>query len=97
VILFVASIRWTGERAPAGAKRWTAVKTTTFNRVMLVDVDAQDVREARAIAAEVVETVRDDYDEVLVYVRAPRSGKAPPARRVQWTPKGGYSEMILTP
>ncbi len=74
---------------------WTVKRAYSAHHTMVVDVEAEHPSEALAIAREVVEPLRNRYDEVLVYTRAPDAPDA--ARRVQWTPRGGYVELILVP
>ncbi len=50
----------------------------------------------RAIATEIVAPVLDrGFDEVLVYVWKMRGERTFADRRVQWTPRGGYSELVM--
>jgi hypothetical protein len=75
---------------------WIVTKVTSAHHVLVVNVDADRVGNAQAIATEIVAPVRDrGFDEVLVYVWKMRSHKAYADRRVQWTPKGGYSELVI--
>ena len=60
-----------------------------------MDVVARQVSDAVPIAAAIVEPVRYQYDEVLVYVRGPGERGQPAVRRVQWTPAAGYAELII--
>jgi hypothetical protein len=62
---------------------------------LVVEADVIDLSEAMASARAIVEPIRNQYTEVLVYVR--RSG-APgrfASRRVQWTPSSGFIEIPL--
>ena len=62
---------------------------------MVVEVEARRLEDARAIAEQIVEPVRiRGYEEVLVYVHGPDGGIDAPMRRVQWTRKGGFVEMV---
>ena len=75
---------------------WRVTRATSAHRVMLVDVEAQRVAEARAIAVQIVEPVRTHgYDEILIYVRKPGALLTDPDRRIQWTPGGGFVEMLM--
>jgi hypothetical protein len=62
---------------------------------MVVEVEADQPSQALAIARQVVEPLQSRYDEVLIYTREPEAPM--PARRVQWTPRTGYIEMVITP
>lgn len=71
---------------------WTVTKATSAHHMMVVDIDAERLDEARGIAIQIVEPVRTHgYDEILIYVRQPGM-REPAVRRIQWTPRGGYVE-----
>jgi hypothetical protein len=75
---------------------WVVTKVTSAHHMLVVNVDADRLDDARAIAAEIVAPVRDrKFEEVLVYVRQTHSRKGFADRRIQWTPKGGYSELVI--
>jgi hypothetical protein len=75
---------------------WAVRKVTSAHHVLVVNVDADRVGNAQKIATEIVAPVRDrGFDEVLVYVWAMHRQKPYADRRVQWTPKGGYMELVI--
>jgi hypothetical protein len=75
---------------------WVVRKVTSAHHALVVNVDADRVGDARAIAMEIVAPVRDrGFDEVLVYVWSTHGQKTYADRRVQWTPRGGYSELVM--
>jgi hypothetical protein len=75
---------------------WVVTKVTSAHNMLVVNVDADRLTDAQAIAAEIVAPVRSrKFDEILVYVRQTRSRKGYADRRVQWTPKGGYTELVI--
>jgi hypothetical protein len=75
---------------------WAVRKVTSAHHVLVVNVDADHVGNAQKIASEIVTPVRDrGFDEVLVYVWGMHRHKSYADRRVQWTPKGGYSELVI--
>jgi hypothetical protein len=77
-------------------RRWTVTHAVSFNRVMVVDVATHQPAQARTIAPMIVGPVRPlKYDEILIYFRATSDRRAPAERRVQWTPGGGYTEMVI--
>jgi len=81
-------------RDAAGTPRigWAVTRATSAQNMMVVDVDAEQLNDARAIATQIVEPVRSrGYDEILIYVRQPGS-RIPVVRRIQWTPRGGFVE-----
>jgi hypothetical protein len=74
---------------------WTVTKAYSAHHMMVVEVETDMPYTARQIATQVVEPLKERYDEVLIYVRKP---DAPPddlpARRVQWTRRAGYVEIV---
>jgi hypothetical protein len=81
-------------RNRAGTSRigWAVTRATSAERILVIDVEAEQLDQARAIAIQIVEPVRArGYYEVLVYVRQPGS-RIPVVRRIQWTPQDGYVE-----
>src|SRR5262245_7218966 len=75
---------------------WVVTKVTSAHHVLVVNVDADHVGNAQKIASDIVTPVRDrGFDEVLVYVWNMHHHKAYADRRVQWTPRGGYSELVM--
>jgi hypothetical protein len=81
-----------GGRMPA----WTVTSATSAHHVMVVEVETERLDEARSIAIQIVEPLRDRYEEVLLYVRRPGTSQELAARRIQWTPRGGYVETIYS-
>ena len=76
---------------------WRVTRATAAHATLVVDVEAQRVSEARAIALQIVEPVRTHgYDEILIYVHPAARAVNDTARRVQWTPRGGFVELILS-
>jgi hypothetical protein len=74
--------------------QWSVRSTTSAMRGMVVTVEAFDVAHARQIAASIVEPRRAQFDEILVYVHRVGGSRDLAARRVEWTPRGGYVEII---
>src|SRR5262245_57799436 len=75
---------------------WAVRKVESAHHVLVVNVDADHVGNAQKIATEIVIPVLDrGYDEVLVYVWGTHKHKRYADRRVQWTPKGGYTELVM--
>ena len=63
--------------------------------MMIVEVEADRLSDDLKIAAQIVEPLKERYDEALIYFRLPgqrRDHLAP--RRVQWTARGGYVESV---
>lgn len=82
---------------PTGDTRtWAVVRANAAHNVLVVDLDAVTVADAMLIAEQVVNPVLDrGYDEALIYVWEAGTDKPYADRRVQWTPGGGYKEMVL--
>ena len=75
---------------------WVVTKVTSAHHMLVVNVDAERVGNAQAIATEIVTpVVNRGFDEVLVYVWRTHRHKPYADRRIQWTPKGGYTEMVM--
>ena len=82
-----------GDRYPG----WTVTSAYSAHYAMVIEVETEQPGTALAIAAQVVEPVKDRYEEILLYVRTPRSLPDDlPARRVRWTRRGGYEETIYS-
>ena len=77
-------------------EEWVVTKVTSAHHVLLVNVDAERVGNAQTIAAEIVAPVKNrGFDEILVYVWRTHKHKPFADRRVQWTPKDGYTELVM--
>jgi hypothetical protein len=80
------------ERSTEPRVGWAVTKALSAQHMMVVEVDAERLEDARGIAIQIVDPVRTrGYDEILVYVRQP-GRRTPTVRRVQWTPRGGFVE-----
>lgn len=83
----------------AGAKYpgWTVTRAYAAHHMMVVEVQSDLRANASGVAAQIVEPLRDHYDEVLIYVREPgQRGHDFPARRIQWTRRNGYIESVYS-
>jgi hypothetical protein len=82
-------------RAGARYPGWTVTSAYSAHHAMVVEVETEFPETARQIAAQVVEPLKNRYDEVLIYIRTPTTPPdALPDRRIQWTPRGGYVEIV---
>ena len=80
---------------PVEGETWVVTKVTSAHHVLVVNVDADRVGNAQEIATELVAPMRErGYEEVLVYVWGLHH-KPYADRRVQWTPKSGYTELVM--
>ena len=77
--------------APHG--RWRRLNHQSHLEALVVEIEAQDVRDAVTIAQRVVaDPMAAEFSEILVYVAQPRQGESK-IRRVQWT-RGGQFETL---
>ena len=91
-----ALARSINETQPMAGRRWqwTATSATAAMREMVVHVEAFDVSHAHQIAAAIVEPRRSQFDDILVYVHHVGGSASLAARRVEWTPRRGYEEIV---
>jgi hypothetical protein len=91
-----ALARSINDAQPTAGRRWqwTATSATSAMGALVVQVEALDVAHARQIAAAIVEPRRARFDDILVYVHRVGGGRDMAARRVEWTPRGGYVEIV---
>ncbi len=74
---------------------WTVTRSYSAHHMMVVVVETDRPATGPHIARQLVEPLKDYYDEVLIYVRTPgRPADELAARRIQWTKRNGYVEMI---
>ena len=88
LLLFVAGMS-TSASAPA-RPAWTITNTTTAQHLMAVYVEARPDADLYSMRRAIVRE-HAGYDEILIYVRT----GGPTLRRIQWTPQGGYSELLI--
>ena len=72
---------------------WHIRNMATAHGAFVIEVEAEDPTQTETIARALVEPIRNDYDEILVYVNTLGDESDLPARRMQWTPGGGYVEI----
>jgi hypothetical protein len=91
-----ALARSINDAQPMAGRRWqwTATAATSALREMVVHVEAFDVSQAHQIASAIVEPRRAQFDDILVYVHRVGGGNTLAARRVEWTPRAGYEEIV---
>jgi len=93
-----ALARSINDSQPMAGRRWqwTATSATSAMRELVVHVEAFDVSRSRQIAAVIVEPRRAQFDDILVYVHRVGRSASLAARRVEWTPRGGYEEIVYS-
>ncbi|MDA1091746.1 MAG: hypothetical protein O3A25_00540 [Acidobacteria bacterium] len=72
---------------------WHIRNMATAHGAFVIEVEADDPSQAATIARALVEPIKDDYDEILVYVNQRGGDSDLPERRLQWTPRDGYVEI----
>jgi len=81
---------------PREGVSWVVTRATSAHHVLVVEVRADRLEDSRAVATQIVETIAGrGYDEVLVYVWLTGTHAQFADRRVQWTLRGGYSELVI--
>ena len=68
---------------------WRTRSRVWVHGVLVVNVDAVNVRDAEEIARRFVDERGAEFREIAVYVREDRAPETAPTRRVTWTPTGG--------
>ena len=77
--------------APNG--RWRTLSHESHFAVLVVNVQAADIRDAEAIAGRFVRSEQQTFSEILVYVQEEVRRDGSSIRRVRWTPDGGYEAL----
>jgi len=73
---------------------WYVRNMATAHGAFVIEVEAEDPSQTNAIARALMEPIQEDYAEILVYVNRIGDNSDLPARRMQWTPRDGYVELI---
>jgi hypothetical protein len=81
--------------APHG--RWRTLSHESHYAVLVVHVEAADVRDAAGIATQFVDTERGAYSEILLYVRREAGTDGDVTRRVRWTSEAGFESLDFSP
>lgn len=76
--------------APHG--HWRTLSTESHFDVLVVRVEAYDLRDAGDIARRFVAGQRDTFSEILTYVQPERRSRST-IRRVRWTRNGGFESF----
>lgn len=75
-------------RPTMGGVGWHVVETRSVLGVLIATVETDRIHEAPGITHHIINLVKDDHIEALVYFHRPHEHRA--RTRVQWTPSGGY-------
>ena len=74
---------------------WRLVEQFSAHYALILEVEAENLSDAKSIAQQLAEPVHDSYNEILVYFFPPDGQGGLPDRRVQWTKSTGYVEVNL--
>ena len=77
--------------APNG--RWRTLSHESHYAVLVVSVEAADVRDAELIAQRFVTSERRTFSEILLYVQRELRGAGDIVRRIRWTLEGGFEAL----
>jgi hypothetical protein len=81
---------------PAKHAQWRTLSHESHYDVLVVTVEAFDLRDAGEIASRFVANQRDTFSEIMIYAHPPpRSGTAR-IRRVRWTKEQGSETFDFT-
>ena len=72
---------------------WYVRNMATAHGAFVIEVEAEDPEQTETISRALIEPIKDDYAEILVYINRMGDESDLPARRVQWTPRDGYVEL----
>ena len=78
---------------PARHAQWRTLSHESHYDVLVVTVEAFDLRDAGEIASRFVADQRDTFSEIMIYARPPLRSGTTRIRRVRWTREQG-SEMF---
>lgn len=77
--------------APNG--RWRTLSHESHYAVLVVEVEAADIRDAEVIARRFVAAERRAFSEILVYVQREQRADRQTVRRVRWTAETGFQSL----
>ena len=80
--------------APHG--RWRTVSHESHYAMLVVSVEAADVRDADMIAQRFVTSERQTFSEILLYVQRELRSAGNIVRRIRWTLDGGFEALDFT-
>ena len=81
-------------RTPHG--RWRTLSHDSHFDVLVVQVEATDLRDAVDVARAFAANQRETFSEILVYVHEPGHSDRVRTRRVRWTKAGGFEIFDFT-
>ena len=76
--------------------QWRTTMQESHFDVLVVQVEAFDLRDAEEIAQRFVAGTGTTYSEILIYVQSDSHARAGRIRRVRWTPESGTETIDFT-
>ena len=73
--------------------RWRTLSHESHYAVLVVSVEAADVRDADMIAQRFVTSERQTFSEILLYVQRELRSDGSIVRRIRWTIEGGFEAL----
>lgn len=73
--------------------RWRTLSHESHYAVLVVEVEAADIRDADGIARQFVDAERGTFSEILLYVQREAPGAGDGIRRVRWTSDLGFESL----
>ena len=73
---------------------WYIRNMATAHGAFVIEIEAENPTETETIARTLIEPIKHDYDEILVYVNQVGDDSDLPTRRMQWTTRDGYLELV---
>jgi len=77
--------------APHG--RWRTLSHESHFAVLVTQIEAADVRDARHIAERFVDGERETFSEILIYVQGELESDGRMVRRIRWTSEHGFEAL----
>ena len=78
---------------PLDNERYTILEMATAHGAFTIELEVDADADTKTLARELVEPMREDYAEVLVYFYDRAGDGQLPMKRVQWTQADGYVEI----
>jgi hypothetical protein len=79
--------------APLDNERYTILEMATAHGAFTIELEVDSDADTKTLARELVEPMRENYAEVLVYFYDRAGDGQLPIKRVQWTQAEGYVEV----
>jgi hypothetical protein len=73
--------------------RWRTLSHESHYAVLVVEVEAADIRDADGIARQFVDAERGTFSEILLYVQRQARSAGDRIRRVRWTSDLGFDSL----